>query len=101
MEKEISNGILSIKLENDLTATNVRKIEQGIKSYVFDTNDEFSDVELDLSNVENIDSVGISFLIIIYKLAEKKQKTYKLININENVESILRLMKLDETFGLK
>ena len=57
---------------------------------------EDTDIEIDLSRVDYIDSSGIGVLILLYKIQTKKGKNFKLIDVSPKIISILRLCYLSE-----
>ena len=55
-------------------------------------------VKIDMKNVNDIDSIGISVLISFTKMLEGKSKKgkLKLMNTNKDIHSLFRLIKIDE-----
>jgi anti-anti-sigma factor len=55
-------------------------------------------VRIDMKNVNDIDSIGISVLISFTKMLERKNKKgrLKLVNANKDIYSLFRLIKIDE-----
>lgn len=58
------------------------------------------DVELDLSNVDYIDSSGVGVLISLMKLQKKKGKTLKIAKVSSQVMNVLQLSSLSDVFNL-
>ncbi len=58
------------------------------------------DVELDLSNVDYIDSSGVGVLISLMKLQKKKGKNFKITKVSSQVMNVLQLSSLSEVFNL-
>ncbi len=52
------------------------------------------DVELDMGDVQYVDSSGIGQLIMLYKTQKDKDKTLKIINPTPRVLSLLQLSSL-------
>ncbi|MDH5637534.1 MAG: ATP-binding protein [Nitrospinota bacterium] len=59
-------------------------------------------VKIDMKNVNDIDSIGISVLISFTKMLEKKNKKgkLKLMNTNKDIHSLFRLIKIDEIIAV-
>jgi anti-sigma B factor antagonist len=58
------------------------------------------DVEIDLSNVEYIDSSGVGVLISLLKMQKKKGKDLKIEKVSDKVLSVLKLSSLADVFNL-
>jgi anti-sigma B factor antagonist len=57
-------------------------------------------VELDLSNVDYIDSSGVGVLISLLKLQKKKGKVLKIDKVSSQVLNVLQLSSLSDVFNL-
>ena len=57
-------------------------------------------VELDLSNVDYIDSSGVGVLISLLKLQKKKGKILKIDKVSSQVLNVLQLSSLSDVFNL-
>ncbi len=58
------------------------------------------DVELDLSNVDYIDSSGVGVIISLLKLQKKKGKLLKIDKVSTQVLNVLQLSSLSDVFNL-
>lgn len=58
------------------------------------------DIELDLANVEYIDSSGVGVLISLLKLQKKKGKVLKIRKASTKVLNVLKLSSLSDVFEL-
>ncbi len=67
MRKTLEDSILTLTLQEDLIATNVRDFKSIIEKYLQDEMGNVDEVVLDLSACENIDSVGVTFVVGVYK----------------------------------
>jgi len=54
----------------------------------------FSNVELDLSKVENMDSCGIDLIFRLYKELKKKDGRLKVIGVRKNLMEIIEISNL-------
>ena len=97
---EIVEGALIIELMADLVANVVRNNLENAREKI-DSGDSFDSVILDISNIENIDSVGITFIVGLYKTSLENNKDFKVIGANENIANLFKLMSLDEVFPIE
>lgn len=100
MEKVLEKMVLNMVLDLDLTANNVAKITADLEG-LMPQPDAFETFELNLSNTHNIDSVGVTFVIGLYKKIKGLQKTFKVTGASEDVQSLFKLMKLDQFFEME
>lgn len=100
MNIEIVEGALIIELMADLVANVVRNNLENAREKI-DSGDSFDSVILDISNIENIDSVGITFIVGLYKTSLENNKDFKVIGANENIANLFKLMSLDEVFPIE
>lgn len=59
------------------------------------------DIDLDLSNVDYIDSSGVGVLISLLKLQKKKGKLLNISKVSPKVLNVLKLSSLSEVFELE
>ncbi|MFW5770586.1 MAG: STAS domain-containing protein [Spirochaetota bacterium] len=59
------------------------------------------DIDLDLSNVDYIDSSGVGVLISLLKLQKKKGKLLNISKVSPKVLNVLKLSSLSEVFKLE
>jgi len=58
-------------------------------------------IDLDLSNVDYIDSSGVGVLISLLKLQKKKGKLLNISKVSPKVLNVLKLSSLSEVFKLE
>ena len=66
---------------------------EGAKEVIFPLIDAGKNVNLNLSNVQYMDSSGISVLIESKKLAEQKKTKFELIEVSKPVEKVLAMAR--------
>ncbi len=59
------------------------------------------DIDLDLSNVDYIDSSGVGVLISLLKLQKEKGKILNISKVSPKVLNVLKLSSLSEVFKLE
>ena len=68
-------------------------VTEKAKEVIFPHIDAGKEVHLNLSNVQYMDSSGISVLIESKKLSEKKNTKFELIEISKPVEKVLAMAR--------
>jgi len=58
------------------------------------------DIEIDLSNVDYIDSSGVGVLISLLKLQKKKDKALVINKVSSKVLNVLKLSSLSDVFNV-
>lgn len=90
---------LRMKIKEGLTANNVTDYKAQFEAILSETN-EFTQMVLDLGQTDNIDSVGVTFVIGIFKKMKAMDKPFKVVGASNDVQSLFRLMKLDQFFEM-
>jgi len=62
--------------------------------------DDSSDVVIDLSLVEFVDSVGVGVLVSLFKATRAKGRQAKFIGVRPDVLRVLEIIRLDEIFDV-
>jgi anti-sigma B factor antagonist len=62
--------------------------------------DSEKDIELNMGEVNYIDSSGVGVLISLLKLQKKKGKTVKITEVSDKVLNVLKLSSLADVFNL-
>lgn len=97
MEEQLLGNCLRLIVVEGLTANNVSKFNDKLES-IFSSDLSFSEIVLDLANTKNIDSVGVTFVIGLYKKTEAFNKHFSVSGASSDILSLFRLMKLDQFF---
>lgn len=88
---------LSIDAEENITAANAEDIRKQILE---EMDDILKFVEIDLKEVEIVDSTGISLLISIQNSLNKNDGKLKLSNSSENLSYMFKVMRLNHHFEI-
>ncbi len=88
-----------LKMQNALISANVSQYHSTVMALLSREN-LFDELELDISETENIDSFGVSFIISLYKSCLHEGKQFKVSGSSEDIINLFKLMKLDEFFEL-
>ncbi len=99
MEEQLLGNCMRLIITEGLTANRVSDYTQKTEA-MFDSDSKFESIVLDLSSTKNIDSVGVTFVISLYKASEEHNKAFSVSGASEDIMSLFRLMKLDQFFEL-
>ncbi len=99
MKKDLKGQEMVLTLTESLTANNVPKFNAFINT-IFEESMDFNALILDLANIDNIDSVGVTFIIGLYKKVKALQCVFKVKGANDDVQDLFKLMKLDHFFEM-
>lgn len=99
MKWNTENKVMKIMLEEDLIAPKVLEFKEQIISEI-DNAKGVKEILVDLGKTENIDSVGVTFIISLYKTADRDGKGFKVMGSSDDIKQLFKLMKLDDFFDL-
>jgi len=100
MEKIVQGESIILKLHEDLIASNVKQFNLNVLE-LLEEDEDHDELILDLGETENIDSVGVTFVVSLYKAANNEGRQFRVINSNEDIVQLFKLMKLDEFFEME
>lgn len=95
MFNQVNEDRMIIFLEEDLIAPNVKGFNAKLDEYMMDL-DAMDEVVLNLKTVENIDSIGVTFVISLYKSVTKDGLGFVISEASDNVKQLFKLMKLED-----
>ncbi len=93
--KEVN--IISINNSDRLTAATAEEVKVELTKVVSESKEK---VVLNLSNIKFIDSTGIGVIISALKTARQNNNSFYLCCVQDDVMSLLKLMKLDKVFDM-
>ncbi len=89
--------IVNIKESDRLTAATADDVKIQLTKVVSESKEN---VVLNLSNIKFIDSTGIGVIISALKTARQNNNSFFLCCVQDDVMSLLKLMKLDKVFDI-
>lgn len=102
MIKAINDSVMTLTLKEDLIAPNVKSFEAQMVEHMTELDSvNLEELVLDLSNCENIDSVGVTFVVSLYKNVIREGKNFRVSGSNSDIRQLFKLMKLDEFIDLE
>lgn len=94
------NSGLEIKIQvKRFDATNSERFKSLFSEHSLGKDLDFADI--DMSDVEFIDSAGIGALLLVHKHLKDESKTAKILHPQPAVISIIELLKLESIFKLE
>lgn len=100
MEKIVQGDAVILKLQEDLIAPNVKQFNRNVME-MLGGKEDYDELVLDLDRIENIDSVGVTFVVSLYKAASNEGRHFRVVNSNSDIIQLFKLMKLDEFFDME
>jgi anti-anti-sigma factor len=87
----------NIAIEGNLIFDNAEEVKEGLLKRLDKLNNK-SDIGIDLSKLEEVDSSGIQLLIAFFKSLENRHLKYAVSGINDETMEILELSGLNKYF---
>ena len=99
MEISIKDGAesVSVVITGDIEMITIKEFKEKLLQLGQSTE---KDIDIDLSNVEYIDSSGVGVLISLLKMQKKKNKNLRIEKVSDKVLSVLKLSSLADVFNL-
>lgn len=92
-----SNDKVSISVKGDIEMMTIKNFKQKL----FEIGESIKkDIEIDLSDVDYIDSSGVGVLISLLKLQKQKGNSLTINKVSPKVLNILKLSSLSDVFKL-
>lgn len=97
IEVKDSDTSVNIIVNGDIEMMTIKNFKQ--KLFEIGQNID-KDIEIDLSNVDYIDSSGVGVLISLLKLQKKKGKNLEISKVSPKVLNVLKLSSLSDVFNI-
>lgn len=97
IEVRDSDAVISVKVNGDIEMMTIKEFKEKLLELGQSAD---KDIELDLSEVEYIDSSGVGVLISLLKLQKKKDKVLQIKKASQKVMNVLKLSSLSDVFDL-
>ncbi len=94
--QERDNSVF-LKVHGDIEMMSIKIFKQKLFEIGQNTD---KDIEIDLSEVDYIDSSGVGVLISLLKLQKKKEKELIIEKVSSKVLNVLKLSSLSDVFNL-
>jgi anti-anti-sigma factor len=97
MKTSREGNLMKFIIQNDLIAPNVKDMNKVLMD-ALDQTSGIEEVIVDLNKIENIDSVGVSFVVSLYKNISNEGLEFRIVNASNDIIQLFKLMRLDEFF---
>lgn len=92
-----TGDVVNIIVSGDIEMMSIK----DFKTKLFEVGEKtYKDVDIDLSNVEYIDSSGVGVLITLLKKQKSKGKVLNISKVSPKVMNVLKLSSLSDVFNL-
>ena len=92
-----SDKSITIQVHGDIEMVSIKQFREELFEIGEKTD---KDIEIDLLNVDYIDSSGVGILISLFKLQNKKGKKLVINKVSPKVHDVLKLSSLSDIFNL-
>lgn len=90
------HNILKVNLQGSLDINGVDWLEDKMSEIDFSS---LKEVSFNMQHVEFIDSTGIGSLLNLTRLLDEQGIRFEIINVNEDIREIFRILDLEEILG--
>lgn len=95
-----STDTLELFFGEKITSALVPELKERIVS-VLEQETDYTAVTANFSNVEYIDSTGITLIIGLYKTVKEIDKDFRMTNVREEIKNLLSIIQLDKVFSIE
>ncbi|KPA10961.1 anti-sigma-factor antagonist [Candidatus Magnetomorum sp. HK-1] len=88
----------TVKPGKDIVASMVSDLKKELQNMIIE--DGVTDLEIDLTGVEMVDSVGLGAFIATHNTLTQKNGKLTVTNASEDIFSLFRTMRLDQHFEI-
>jgi len=89
--------VVNVVVNGDIEMMTIKNFKEKLFEIGYNTD---KNIEIDLSNVNYIDSSGVGVLISLLKLQKKKGKTLNINKVSTKVLNVLKLSSLSDVFEI-
>lgn len=100
MKHDVENGVLTITIEEDLVAANIKRQLTEAHEALAD-NPSIEQIIINIEKVDTIDSLGINLLVGVYKEARKGDTPFKVTGSSPGIKRLFMLYSLSAHFGIE
>jgi len=97
MKTSREGNLMKFIIQNDLIAPNVKDMNKVLMDALCQT-DGIEEVIVELTKIQTIDSVGVSFVVSLYKNISNEGLEFRIVNASNDIIQLFKLMRLDEFF---
>jgi anti-anti-sigma factor len=91
---------LTCSIRVEIVASKIPEMRDLLFSQL-DRDLSWENLVLDCHLVTTLDSIGVNFLVSVFKKMESEGKSFRVIGCNETVTKVLKLFRLEEKFVIE
>lgn len=95
----MKNGVTVITPNQDLTDKNADVFKSEISKQTYSTVTLI--IELDLSNIRQVDSVGLGVIMAMHRVITKSGRTLVVSGVSADIYGLMKTMRLDRMLEIK
>ena len=95
MATKPAEGVCTVRLDGELTIYTAAKQSELLLGKL----EQCDELELDLGNVDDIDSAGVQILLVLQHVSDQMQHRLHLVNHSQPVLEVLELLQLETHLG--
>ncbi|MCY6369921.1 STAS domain-containing protein [Clostridium ganghwense] len=95
MKVVLGENTININVMGELTSKQIRTSIESIIEEIYNKNEQYSKLVLNLDSIKKIDVEGVLFIESLHKTAIEKHKDFKIIGVNNDMENFFEIIKLD------
>ena len=96
----LKDDILICKASQSLTSANTKNLMLTMKTEI-ETFKDYKELIIDLEQSKNIDSIGITLIVGIYKSVKAEGKLFKLIGVSDPMFHLFESLRFNEIFPIE
>ncbi len=100
MKSKTENKRLILEPQTDLIAEQIEPL-RNFFSTELKTHSGVSHIQLDVTGIETVDSLGVNLIVGLYREAEKAGKSMEIIGAGENFVKIANFFRIPSLFPVK
>lgn len=93
----ITGSVVTLPIHDEFDAHFARQMEPEFESL---SQTEESELILDLTQVQFIDSCGIGAIVFLYKRLKSRDKKLRLLNVNGQPRQLMQMLRIDKVIPM-
>lgn len=87
-----------VRLSGELDVSNAESLKNELNGKI---DKKFTDIKIDMSKLDYIDSTGIGIIVGIMKRLRGEEKDISILNAKENIKKIFNITGLDQIISME
>ncbi len=100
MKAKFEQNKLVIDIKDNLVASRLKGFFENAEKYA-EQKENYHELILNLGDVKIIDSIGLSFIISLFKTVSKLDRRFRIVGTNKDIRQLFQIMKLDQVIEIE